>query len=87
MADVWIPALLQDLTGGQNRVQVAGETVGQVIDQLDQAYPGIKARLLDGDQIRAGIAVVVDGEVSRLRLRHHLEDASELHFMPALSGG
>jgi sulfur-carrier protein len=87
MADVWIPALLQDLTGGEQRVQVEGETVREVIEALDRRYPGIKARLYEGDRLRAGIAVVVDGEVSRLRLRHRLNEQSEVHFMPALSGG
>jgi molybdopterin converting factor small subunit len=30
---------------------------------------------------------VVDGEVSQLRLRHRLRDGSEVHFLPAISGG
>ena len=87
MVDVWIPALLQDLTRGQQRVQIAGETVRSVIDQLDLQFPGIKARLMDGNQLRSGIAVVVDGEISSLRLRQRLTENSEVHFMPALSGG
>lgn len=87
MAEVWIPALLQDLTGGHERVRVAGDTVRQVIDGLEAAFPGIKARLVDGDRLRPGLAVVVDGEVSRLRLRHHLTEISEVHFLPAISGG
>jgi molybdopterin converting factor small subunit len=87
MAEVWIPALLQDLTAGQERVRVAGDTVRQVIDGLEEVFPGIRARLYDGDRLRPGIAVVVDGEVSQLRLRHRLRDGSEVHFLPAISGG
>lgn len=87
MADVWIPALLQDLTGGQERIQLAGKTVRQVVDELEQQFPGMKDRLLEGDQLRPGIAVVVDGEISHLRLRHRLTDQSEVHFLPAIRGG
>ena len=36
MPDVWIPPLMQRLTGGQKQVHVAGRTVRQVIDNLDR---------------------------------------------------
>jgi molybdopterin synthase sulfur carrier subunit len=87
MPVVWIPALLRDLTGGQERVTVPGETVRQVIEHLEVRFPGIQDRLLEGDRLRPGLAVVVDGEVSRERLRHRLTETSEVHFVPAISGG
>ncbi|HEX9019374.1 MAG TPA: MoaD/ThiS family protein [Anaerolineaceae bacterium] len=87
MAVVWIPALLRDLTGGQETVRAPGDTVRQVIDALEAQYPGVKARLVDGDRLRLGITVVVDGEVSAQRLRARLKADSEVHFLPALSGG
>ena len=87
MAVVWIPALLRDLTGGEAQVTVPGETVRQLIENLENAYPGIEERLCDEDRLRPNIAVVVDGEVSRQRLRHKLEETSEVHFLPAISGG
>ena len=87
MAHVFIPALLRPLTGGQEQVQVEGATVRAVIANLDSLYPGIQARLLEDDRLRPSIAVVVDGEVSRLKLRHKVTEHSEIHFMPALSGG
>jgi molybdopterin converting factor small subunit len=79
--------LLRDLTGGVESVQVPGESVRQVIEALEARYPGIQARLYDGDHLRPSIAVVVDGVVSSQRLRHRLTETSEVHFMPALSGG
>lgn len=87
MAVVFIPALLRDLTGGVDSVFLPGATVREVIEQLDARHPGIKARLVDGDQLRPGIVVAVDGAVSRLRLRHRLKENSEVHFLPAISGG
>jgi molybdopterin synthase sulfur carrier subunit len=87
VAVVWIPALLRDLTGGQERVNIPGATVRDVIEALDELHPGIKARLLEGDRLRPGIAVVVDGAVSGKRLRHRLDESSEVHFLPAMGGG
>ena len=87
MARVFIPALLRELTAGQEQVEIEGATVREVIENLERSYPGMQARLIVDDQLRPNIAVVVDGEVSRLRLRQKLTDSSEVHFMPALSGG
>ena len=87
MAVVFIPALLRDLTGGRESVTLPGETVRQVLDALDAQYPGVKARLCEQDQLRPGISVIVDGEVSAQRLRHRLRENSEVHFLAAVSGG
>jgi molybdopterin synthase sulfur carrier subunit len=87
MPTVWIPGLLQDLTGGQERVAVPGLTLSQVIDNLEAAYPGTRARLIEEGRLRPSIAVAVDGEISHRRLRHRLRDDSEIHFLPAISGG
>lgn len=87
MAVVYIPALLRDLTAGEESLNLTGSTVREVIEQLEMRHPGVLARLVDGDRLRPGITVVVDGEVSRLRLRHRLNKNSEVHFLPAISGG
>jgi molybdopterin synthase sulfur carrier subunit len=87
MAVVWIPALLRELTGGQESVTVPGETVRQVIENLERAYPGIEARLCEDGRLRPNVSVAVDGRVSRQGLRQRLAETSEVHFLPAISGG
>ena len=87
MVVVWIPSLLQDLTGRQQTVTVAGSTVGEIIDSLELKYPGIKARLCDGPGLRRGIAVAIDTQVARLGLAEPVGERSEVHFVPAISGG
>ena len=87
MPTVWIPPLLRGLTGGEDFLTVPGETVGQVIENLDARCPGIMERLCEQGMLRSNIAVVVDGVTSRQRLRHRLTEASEVHFIPAISGG
>ena len=87
MPEVWIPALLLPLSGGRQKVNIPGKTIRQVIDNLELEYPGMRERLLDGDRLRPSISVVVDGVISQDKLRQILEDDSEVHFMPAISGG
>ncbi len=87
MARVWIPALLRGMTGGQSEIEVAGETVGALIDQLEARYPGIRERLVEAGRLRPNIAVVVDGTRSRQGLRQPVSEQSEVHFVPAISGG
>ena len=84
---VGIPSLLRQLTNGQTALAVEGDTVRQVIDNLDKRYPGLKDRLCDGDRLRPSISVVVDGQTSNLKLRHRLEASSEVHFVISISGG
>jgi molybdopterin synthase sulfur carrier subunit len=87
MAEVWIPSLWRDLTGGKAHVSVPGETVRQVVENLEARYPGIEARLCEQGRLRPNISVVVDGRASIQKLRQALDDASEVHFIPAISGG
>ena len=87
MPVVGIPSLLRHLTNGQRIVSVEGETVQQVIDNLDRLYPRMKEGLCDGDRLRPSIAIVVDGQTSNLKLRHRLKESSEVHFVISISGG
>jgi molybdopterin synthase sulfur carrier subunit len=87
MARVWIPPLLRDLTGGQEVLTVPGTRVRHIIDELERLYPGMKDRLCTGDEVRPGMAVVVDAQVARLGLLEPIGAESEVHFLPAISGG
>jgi molybdopterin synthase sulfur carrier subunit len=87
MATVWIPALLRQMTRGQAQVNVPGDTVGQVIEALDAAYPGVRSRLCEGKGLTRGMAVSVDGHIAPLGLLAHVDEESEIHFVPAVGGG
>ena len=86
MATVHIPTLMRDITS-RAEVCVPGATVRQVIDNLEQAYPGLKDRLMEDNRIRASISVVVDGEVTPMGLLEKVGEDSEVHFVPAIAGG
>ncbi|MBL8232761.1 MAG: MoaD/ThiS family protein, partial [Bryobacterales bacterium] len=64
MARVFIPSLLQPLTGGEAEVEAEGSDVRALIDSMESRYPGLRDRLTDGARLRQNISVAVDGEVS-----------------------
>jgi sulfur-carrier protein len=87
VAVVWIPSLLQSLTDGADKVVVSGATVAEIIENLEARFPGVKDRLVQGGEIRPHIAVAIDGDVSPEGLEQDVQESSEIHFIPALSGG
>ena len=87
MPMVHIPALLLSLTGGIRRQEVSGTTVREVVEELNKVYPGIRDRLLEGERLRSGLAVFVDGLVRREGLDFTVSHQSEIYFIPAVAGG
>lgn len=61
--------------------------VRQVIEQLEEMFPGIAGRLMEDGEIRSNLAVDVDGEVARMGLMQRVGETSEIHFVPAIGGG
>jgi sulfur-carrier protein len=84
---VFIPALLRSWTAGADCVEVEGRTVRQVIEALERAYPGLRERLCDGDELKPGLRVAVDNKIGNLGLLEKVGEHSEVHFLPAIGGG
>ena len=87
MALVWIPSLMRDLTMGREQVRVPGCTVNQLVSNLEKTYPGIHRLLIQEGRLIPGITVFIDGEAARLGLSEAVKKNSEVHFLPAISGG
>ena len=87
MATVFIPTMLQPLTGGVKHLDCDAANLRQVIEKLEQSFPGIKDKLVEDDRIRPNLAVAVDGEVARMGLLEKVTETSEVHFVPAIGGG
>ena len=87
MPTIFIPASLRELTQGNASVVVAGSSVREAIESLEAQFPGVIERLCEGEKIRPNISVMVDGQMSHLRMREKLREGSEVHFVIAISGG
>ena len=90
MTTVLIPTPLRRLTGGQAKVDVPGDTVDQVINNLEVSYPGMGERLLDGDgKIKRFINVFVnENEVRTLQgLQTPVAEGDKVSIVLAMAGG
>jgi molybdopterin converting factor small subunit len=83
---VLLPSALHSYTG-QAWVEAEGAMVADVLDDLDQRYPGIRFRMIDEQgRIRRHIRLFFDGEIVK-ELSHTLRADGELLIVQALSGG
>jgi len=79
--------MLQKMTGGAKRVEMEARNVRQVIERLEELYPGIKDRLVEEGEIRENLAIAIDGDVAIMGMLEKVGENSEVHFVPAIGGG
>ena len=87
MALVHLPrSLLELFPAAERHFTVDAATIGEVIDRLDERWPGMRAQLCDaGPVIRQHINVFADGEPADLATV--LAPGTVVHVIPAVSGG
>jgi molybdopterin converting factor small subunit len=87
---VRIPTILRNFTGGESEVKAAGDTLRDVIADLDANYAGIAARILDdGGRIRRFVNVYVGDEDVRFAdgLDTATPEGAQVSVIPAVAGG
>ena len=60
--EVRIPTILRTYTGGEKAVSGRGSTLSELIDDLESNHPGIKERLIEGEDLRRFVNVYVNDE-------------------------
>ncbi len=83
---VHIPGTMRHLCNGRDWVEVEGNSVRQIVRNLDALHPGFLEKLMVDDRMAPGVAVAVDGVVTSALLVP-LEVPGELFFIPAIGGG
>ena len=87
---VLIPTPLQKFTNDQAEIQCDAATITELIESLDAACPGIKARLCDDSgKLRRFLNFYVDSEDIRFldNMDTKLADGAEVSIVPAVAGG
>jgi molybdopterin synthase sulfur carrier subunit len=85
-----IPTPLRKLTAEQDTVTGEGNSLGQIITNLEVSYPGLRERLCDeSGEIRRFVNVFVNGEDVRFLsgLETPLKSGDEVSIVPAVAGG
>jgi molybdopterin converting factor small subunit len=87
---VRIPTILRSYTGGESEVKVTGDTLRDVVADLEANYTGIAARILDDSgKLRRFVNVYVGEEDVRFEdgLGTATPAGTTVSIIPAVAGG
>lgn len=90
MATIHIPTPLRAYTGQQAAVTVDGATVGEALNALTTAHPGLAKHLRDGEgKLRSFVNVYLGDEDIRFLEKEAtpITGAAELTIVPSIAGG
>ena len=87
MAKVFLPFQLKEITENKDFIEVKGKTLKEVINNLDNMYHGLKDHLVEEGKIKSGLSAICGFAATRKGLLQELEEDTEVHFLPAISGG
>ena len=90
MPSVRIPTPLRKLTNDLEVVSAAGGNVGELLDNLDKAFPGLRERICDEEgNVRRFVNIFVNDEDIRFLEERAtpVKDTDEVSIVPAIAGG
>jgi len=86
MAVVTLRAPLKDRADGNDRLELPGDSVGEVLLELETRFPKVIGWILDEHgRVRPHVNVFVNGE--KVREDAPVGDADRIHVLPSISGG
>jgi sulfur-carrier protein len=88
--EVRVPTILRSYTGGQKAVSGTGDTLGELLGDLDHQFAGLRARLVtdDGGLHRFVNVYINDEDVRFLGgLDAKVSDGDTVTILPAVAGG
>jgi molybdopterin converting factor small subunit len=89
-ASVRVPTILRNYTGGEKEVSAQGETLAELIEDLEANHPGIRSRVLDDTgALRRFVNVYVGDDDVRFigGLDAKIADGAQVSIIPAVAGG
>lgn len=84
---VLLPHPLRSYAAGKSETYAEGETLAELLADLNDRYPGIRFRMIDEqEQIRPHIKIFVNAQQERSMTKRLTPD-DEIMIVAALSGG
>jgi molybdopterin synthase sulfur carrier subunit len=89
MTTVRIPPTLRPDAEGRREVAAAGTTVGEVLQDVGDQFPALRARIFENGNIARFVNVYVGGEDIRTQggLATPVAEGSTVILLPAMAGG
>ncbi len=88
--EVRIPTILRSYTGGAKAVDATGDTIAELLTDLDSRHPGLRGRLVTEEgALHRFVNVYVNDEDVRFlgALDAKLSDGDTVTILPAVAGG
>jgi sulfur-carrier protein len=88
--EVRVTSVLQKVTGGAKSVQADGGTVGDLLQNLDQRYPGFLGQVMQEDgKLHRFVNIYLNDEDIRYlgQLETPVASGDVVSILPALAGG
>lgn len=90
MSTVYIPTVLRPNVGGAKTIDLGGDTIRGVVDELVGRHPALRPQLLTDDgELNRFVNVYVNGQDVRYLqgLDTPVAAADEVRLLPAMAGG
>jgi MoaD family protein len=87
---VKLPTILRKHSGGEPIVDGRGETVRELLGDLEQRYPGLTGGIVNGDgSLHRFVNLYVNGEDVRYlgALETRIREGDTVSILPAVAGG
>jgi MoaD family protein len=87
--EVRIPTVFRKFTGNRSVIQVVGGTVADVIDQVEEQFPGLKEQIMTEGQLHRFVNVYVNDEDARYleKLDTKVSEGDTVSLLPSVAGG
>jgi MoaD family protein len=88
--DVRVPTILRSYTDGQKAVPGSGDTIADLLSDLDSRHPGLRGRLITEEgALHRFVNVYINDEDVRFlgALDAKLNDGDTVTILPAVAGG
>lgn len=87
---VKIPTVFRKFTGNESEVDLTPGTIGQLIDQLDERFPGFKGQIMnEAGELHRFVNVYVNDEDARYleKLETKANEGDLVALLPSVAGG
>ncbi len=89
MTVIRIPPTLRESTGGEREINGSGSTLRELLENVNEQYPSLGAKVYNGGEIARFVNVYVGGEDSRTLqgLETPVDESTTVILLPAMAGG
>jgi molybdopterin/thiamine biosynthesis adenylyltransferase/rhodanese-related sulfurtransferase/molybdopterin converting factor small subunit len=90
VATIVIPTALQEYTDGDEEVQMSGQTIGTLLDDLTSRYPNLRRQIFkENNKVHSFVNIFLNEDNVRFLQREEtpVSESDTIYIIPAIAGG